>query len=266
MNIIPNAFVLNAPGINCNLETGFAIENAGGSAEQVHISEWQAGEKSLDDFQILILSGGFSHGDDIASGRILGLELQTRFGDELNRFVEAGKAIVGICNGFQVLVESGLLPEGKIDENRQKKLSLVNNQNNTFECRWNRLRLEDSACRFIPKSMFENAVVELPSAHQEGRIAVSDPNVLDELIAAKQVVFRYVDENGLPTEQYPMNPNGSPGGITGVCDKSGVILGLMPHPERAISTWHHPNWRRGEGQNPFGKLLFKTLIDYATEL
>lgn len=258
----PKGLILNAPGINCNHETGFALEQAGAEVEQVHISQLRDGEASFDDSQILIVSGGFSNGDDIAAGRILGLEFRTRFAEDLNRFVEAGKAVVGICNGFQVLVESGLLPDGTIIEERSKRISLVSNVNNTFECRWNDVSVEDSVCRFIP-TLSSAKIVSVPSAHQEGRIAVRDQSTLDDLIAKKQIVFRFVDDDGQPTESYPANPNGSPGGITGICDESGVVLGLMPHPERAIHREQHPNWRRGEGANPFGAAFFRSVVEYA---
>jgi phosphoribosylformylglycinamidine synthase I len=265
MSLAPRALVLNAPGINCNFETGFAIEQAGGLADQVHISQLRDGSVNLEDYQMLFLSGGFSHGDDIASGRILGLELRTKLSEDLNRFVGAEKAVVGICNGYQVLVESGLLPDGRVSMDRQKKLSLVSNQNNTFECRWGRLLIEDSVSRLVPKHLI-GQVIELPSAHQEGRHVGLDDTVLDELKKAGQVVFRFVDKAGKPTEEYPDNPNGSPGGITGICDRTGVVLGLMPHPERAVETHQHPNWRRGEGQNPFGSILFKSIINYSREV
>lgn len=263
MNV--NVLVLNAPGINCNLETGHAFEQAGATAEQVHISELRDGRANLDDYQILALSGGFSYGDDIASGRILGLELRKRFPEELNRFVGAGKAVVGICNGFQVLVESGLLPDGRIDAERNKRLSLVSNANNIFDDRWGRVVVEDSVCKLTPKDL-AGQVVQIPWAHQEGRIAVREHSTINELEANGQIVFRYTDENGQPTEAYPDNPNGSPGGITGICDPSGVVLGLMPHPERAVRREQHPNWRRGEGNKPFGIDFFNSIVNYAKEL
>ncbi len=261
----PKGLVLNAPGINCNLETGHALEQAGGVADQVHISQLRDGSAHLDDYQILLLSGGFSYGDDIASGRILGLELRTQFAEDLNRFVEAGKAVVGICNGYQVLVESGLLPDGKISEERGKRLSLVSNEDNTFECRWNKLVVEDSRSLLVPEDL-AGEVIELPSAHQEGQHATRSTEVLDELAEKRQVVFRFIGADGQPTTEYPENPNGSYGGITGTCDESGVILGMMPHPERAVRRTQHPNWRRGEGSNPFGALLFKNIVKYAKEL
>jgi len=264
MSSQPKALVLNAPGINCNLETGFAIEQAGGIADQVHITQLESGDKRLDDYQMLVLSGGFSHGDDIASGRILGLELRQRLPEELNTFVAAGKAVLGICNGFQVLVESGLLPYGRIDdfEDKSPGTSLTTNATKNFDCRWGKLFIPPSVCQFIPDS-WESSVVELPSAHAEGHFR---HDYLDELQENGQIVFQYCDEAGLPTTDFPANPNGSVAGITGICDASGVVLGMMPHPERAVNPWQHPNWRRGEGQNPFGVVLFNGLVDYASEL
>lgn len=261
----PRGLVLNAPGINCNLETGFALEQAGAEVDQVHISQLRDGQAKLDDYQILMLSGGFSYGDDIASGRILGLELRTRFAEDLDRHVQAGRAVVGICNGFQVLVESGLLPDGRIGERADKRLSLVNNTNNTFESRWNSVSIECSASKLIGSELV-GQVVRIPSAHQEGRIAARQQSTLDDLATNGQIVFRYVDATGEPTESYPENPNGSPGGITGICDESGVVLGMMPHPERAIRREQYPNWRRGEGENPFGAAFFKSVVNYAREL
>lgn len=260
----PKGLILNAPGINCNLETGFALEQAGTTAEQVHIAQLRSKEVRLSDYQMIIIPGGFSFGDDISSGRILGLELRKRFAEDLNRHIEASRAIIGICNGFQVLVESGILPDGHVTDDRRKRLSLVNNANNTFECRWNDVVVQDSVCKFIGQDLV-GQIVSLPSAHQEGRVAVRDQSTLEDLAARRQIVFRYVDAEGEPTESYPENPNGSPGGITGICDETGVVLGLMPHPERAIRREQHPNWRRGEGENPFGAAFFKSIVNYAKE-
>jgi len=274
MNLAPRALVLNAPGINCNAETAFAVEQAGGQAEQVHIEQLRSGEVSLSDYQMFLLSGGFSYGDDIQSGRLLGLLLRKRFGEDLNDFVAAGKPVVGICNGNQVLVETGLLPDGKVRpvanaaaesiEIAPKTMSLVANANSKFECRWGRLRVESSVCKFIGSELV-GQVVEMPSAHQEGRYVTNatDTTTFDKLAAAGQLVFSFVDAEGEPTEQYPENPNGSQRGATGFCDPSGVVLGLMPHPERVVRHTQHPNWRRGEGRNPFGALLFRNIVNYA---
>jgi phosphoribosylformylglycinamidine synthase subunit PurQ / glutaminase len=265
MSMQPNALVLNAPGINCNLETGFALEQAGANVEQVHISQLRDGDRRFDDYEILALSGGFSFGDDIASGRILGLELKKRFPEELNHFVRAGKAVIGICNGFQVLVESGMLPEGEITEDRQKATSLVHNQNDKFECRWSRLTIEPSACQFIDIDQVWSTR-ELPVAHQEGRLITTGIFDYQNLYEQKQVVMSYVDENNEVTEEYPDNPNGSQHGITSICNEEGNVLGMMPHPERFVIRSQHPNWRRDEGNSPFGAVLFKGIVDYAKEL
>lgn len=266
MSLAPRALVLNAPGINCNLETGFAIEQAGGIADQVHINTLEAGEVSLDDYQMFVLSGGFSHGDHIASGRILGLELRQkpRLAEGIDRFTQAGKAILGICNGFQVLVESGLLPDGNIASDRSDKItSLVANRNLSFECRWGRLQLLGSVCRFIPED-YEGKTVELPSAHAEGNFY--HQYSAQDLYETEQIVMQFVDGNNLPTEVYPLNPNGSPGGVTAICNKEGNILGMMPHPERFVLPTQHPNWRRGEGADPFGRVIFNGMVDYARNM
>ncbi len=254
----PKALVLEAPGINCNLETAFAIEQAGGEAEQVHISELRSGKKRLADYAFLALSGGFSHGDAIRSGAILGLELRKRFGDELNDFVADGRPVIGICNGFQVLVESGLLPDGKIDEAEPKTVSLIGNESGKFECRWVHLAVAQSACRFVRPSAYP---VMLPVAHAEGRfVAPNHP------LSPNQIVYRYVNEQrGRAT--YPANPNGSPNGTAGITDPSGVVLGLMPHPERYVRRTQHPTWRTpGHAEMPYGTELFEDLIKYAKEL
>jgi len=264
MSAGPRALVLNAPGINCNLETGFALEQAGAMADQVHISQLTSGEVSLDHYQMLMLSGGFSYGDDIASGRILGLELRKNLPDELNRFVEAGKAVVGICNGFQALVESGLLPDGRIDEHREKVTTLVTNKNKKFEDRWSRMVVAPSVSQLIPERL-EEQVVELPVAHGEGRFVHNDQNY--DLFNWGQVVLQYSDIEGNPTEDYPANPNGSPRGVAAICSvHEGTVLGMMPHPERYVTTTQHPNWRRGEGTQPFGALLMQGFVNYAKGL
>lgn len=265
MSLKPNVYVLQAPGINCDEETAFAFSEVGAEVERVHISQLRSGERNLDNCQALALSGGFSYGDDIRAGKILGLELRTQLPEDLNRFVEAGKIVIGICNGFQVLVESGLLLNGRIESNHAKGASLAHNHSGKFECRWGHLRVNESVCRYVdPESLEE--VIELPNAHGEGRFLRAGLPDYYELFGSRQVVFQYSDENGDVTEDYPANPNGSPHGITGVTDPSGVILGMMPHPERFIDRLQHPNWRRGEGLRPFGAIIFKNMISYLKEM
>lgn len=267
MSVQPRALVLNAPGINCNVETAFAIDQAGGLSEQVHINQLRAGERSLDDYQILALSGGFSHGDVVRSGAILGVELRERFAEDLNRFVEAGKTIIGICNGFQVLVESGLLPDGKIVEGKSKEAALVHNANNRFEARWSDMRVLPGFSEIVRLETLE-PVITLPIAHGEGRYIMPSEASYRKLIGNGQILATYADirDYSQYTDEYPYNPNGSPFGIMGICDPTGRINGMMPHPERFTTTTQHPNWRRGEGQNPFGAVIFKNLVDYAKQI
>jgi phosphoribosylformylglycinamidine synthase subunit PurQ / glutaminase len=261
MSATPNVCVLNAPGVNCNFETGQAFDMAGAETEQVHISQLQSGDRRLDDYQVLALSGGFSYGDDIAAGRILGLEIRKTLGEDLNRFVEAGKVILGICNGFQVLVESGMLPDGQISEKDSRSIALAHNESGHFECRWTQLAVEKSISPFfLPDDIGE--IIELPVAHAEGRFLKGENKAYERLIDAGQVLLRYCDANGNYTEDYPGNPNASPLGITGICDPSGHVVGLMPHPERFVRPEQHPNWRRGEGSRPIGAVLCMNIVDY----
>lgn len=272
----PKALILGGIGINCNIETGFAFEQAGAEIEQVNIDQLDKGLKKIEDYQIFVVPGGFSKGDNIAAGRWLGLKFRALYADDLNKFVEDQKAIVGICNGLQVLVESGLLPSGEVippetetyvEERRlrNKVMSMVSNEQFSYDCRWGRLTVDESTSRFIGKELV-GEVIELPSAHQEGKVATLSPIDTDRLDHSGQVVFRYVDKNNQPTRSHPENPNGSYRGMTGFCDETGVVLGLMPHLERANVKYHHPNWRRGDGNNPFGAKVIKNIVNYAKEI
>lgn len=261
--IAPTACVLNSAGINCNLETGYAFEQYGARAEQVHISQLHTKERDLQDYQILVLPGGFSDGDAIQAGRTLGLELQTRLSDELNHFVAAGGLIIGICNGFQTLTETGLLPNGVIEPGRPKKLSLVHNSLGKFVDNWQYLLTERSRCLFAqPENIGE--IIELPVANGEGRLVSKDTHAMAAWLALSgQVVFRYATAEGDITEDFPENPSGSLYGIAGICDLTGQILGLMPHPERFVDKTQHPNWRRSQGKVPFGGLIIKQMVKVA---
>jgi phosphoribosylformylglycinamidine synthase I len=258
----PNALILNAPGINCNEETGFALEQAGASTEQVHISQLYSGEKSWEDYQILALSGGFSYGDDIAAGRILGTELRMRHGEQLDRFVNAGKAVVGICNGMQVMVETGIIPDGRVrSEGQPKHATLTDNASGKFECRWASMVVNNSSSHFINQESMGN-IIELPNAHAEGRAVYYE----EDGFAEDQVALRFVNENGEVTEQYPNNPNGSRGGVAAVSNKQGNALGMMPHPERFVIPQQHYNWHRGQGFRPYGSQIMKNIVNYAKEI
>jgi phosphoribosylformylglycinamidine synthase I len=261
--IKPNALVLTAPGINCNEETAFALEQAGAQVEQVHVSQLEEGEKSFDDYQILALSGGFSYGDDIAAGRILGLELRTRHGEDLDRFAKSSKAIIGICNGFQVLMETGLLPDGEVRKNGASKTgTLAHNHSGRFESRWTNLSVPNSFSRFISPELLETALIELPVAHGEGRAVY----YRDDGFPSGQTALRYINDDGEVTVEYPANPNGSKDGVAAITNQDGNILGMMPHPERFENQKQHPNWRRGAGARPYGAYVFKNIVNYVKEI
>ncbi len=256
----PKICVLRTGGTNCDEETAYAFEVAGGAPERVHVNELRSGAKKLSDFQLLCIPGGFSYGDHIASGKILATELITFFSDELKEFVSKGKPILGICNGLQVLVRTGLLPFGKLGKMRA---NLLHNMSGRFECRWVRLRIEKTDCVFT-RDMPE--FIELPVANGEGRVWAEAEN-LDLLDKANLVVSRYVSDQELFwTNSYPANPSTSLHGIAGIQDASGRIMALMPHPERFLDPLSHPNWRRNGNSVPYGLKIFQNGVRAAAEL
>jgi phosphoribosylformylglycinamidine synthase len=252
----PRICVIKADGTNCEVETAFAIEKAGGRAEVVPINLLRRGDVRLSDFDALVVPGGFSYGDDVASGKVLAVELMTFLADELRRFAELGKPVLGVCNGFQVLVRTGLLPFGELGEMRA---TLAQNERGRFECRWVRMAPEGEA----PLLAGLPETVELPVAHGEGRF-YADDETLRRIEDAGLVALRYLDEEGRPTADYPANPAGSLHAIAGVTDPSGRILGLMPHPERFVERFHHPDWRRRPpDEEPHGMAFFRRLVELA---
>ena len=236
----PRAIVLRAPGTNCDEETAAAWERAGAVAETWHIGRLVESPGSLDAFQILTIPGGFSYGDDLGAGRILAARLGTVLGESLRRFHDRGGLVLGICNGFQVLVRAGLLPGTP----SMGRATLAHNDSGRFEARWVRLATRPGLCPFL--SDRSPALIELPVAHGEGRFVPSSPQDLEQLDRAGQIVLKYTDRDGRPTADYPDNPNGSPAAVAGLCDPTGRIFGLMPHPERFVDPWHHPRWTRRE--------------------
>ena len=256
----PGVCVLRTDGINCDEETFYAFELAGAASRMVHINQLRAGEVNLADYQILALPGGFLYGDDVHSGKVLAVELASFLREQLQAFTEAGKLIIGICNGFQVLVRTGLLPNrqtGRIDA------TLMANNSGRFECRWVKLLVEPSDCIFT-KGM-AGKIIDVQVAHGEGNF-YGEPAVVDGIEQNKQVVFRYTDATGAGTGVYPANPNGSVNAIAGVCDKTGRIMGMMPHPERYVERTHYYNWRKREANEPpHGLTIFQNAVGYAKE-
>jgi phosphoribosylformylglycinamidine synthase len=254
----PRAIVLRAPGTNCDEETAYAWERAGATVETWHIGRLLEAPRALDDFAILTIPGGFSYGDDLGAGRIFATRLGSGLRDALQRFHERGGLILGICNGFQVLVKAGLLPGGPASPSSRATLTF--NESGHFEARWIRLAPVPGRSPFL----IGREPFELPVAHGEGRFLLADGGDLAALEAAGQVVLRYADAAGHPTQDYPANPNGSPGAVAGVCDPSGRIFGLMPHPERNVDPTHHPRWTRGgapvEGGDGDGMRIFRAAV------
>jgi len=250
--------IIRTAGTNCDLETRFAFERAGSEVSLLHVNRVSENPAVLDEHQILALPGGFSYGDDIASGKILANELLTTLAEPLRRFVDVGKLIIGICNGFQVLVKTGLLP-GPFGPDVRQTATLTFNDSNRFEDRWVYLRADSGRSVFMAKGQ----TIYLPVAHGEGKFVADGDDTLDALRANEQVVFRYVDADGHTGAGYPVNPNGSVDDVAGICDETGRILGLMPHPERHVLPTQHPRWTR-EGLKPEGDgmQMFRNAVGY----
>jgi len=262
--------VIRTAGTNCNEETAFAFSRLGAQVDQVHIKALTGAEKRLDDYHILALPGGFSYGDDIASGRILANELRLKLTESIRKFVNDGKLIIGVCNGFQVLAKAGFLPglgwssHRKFTDVRKmgQEATLFYNDSGKFEDRWVHLKVE-SRCvwtRGMPPQIY------LPVAHGEGKFIPRDGKVLEALAAGGQIVLRYCRADG-GNPSYPENPNGSTDDIAGICDPTGRVLGLMPHPERHFFFEHHPFWTRLARKSELGDgaKIFENGINYVRE-
>jgi len=215
--------VLYAPGTNCHEETMAAIELAGGKAELVLLRDLMDGRTRLEEFQAAVVPGGFSYGDHLGAGRIFATSLVAQLRDQLVEFLHALKPVLGVCNGFQVLTEAGILPERAPGK---RAMALIENQSARFEDRKVRLLVSTEKCMWTEG--LAGQVLEMPSAHAEGRPLFSESDS-----APPRAVFRYCDPQGRVTMDYPYNPNGAPDGVAGVADETGLVLGLMPHPERA---------------------------------
>ncbi|MCD4781076.1 MAG: phosphoribosylformylglycinamidine synthase I [Candidatus Omnitrophica bacterium] len=253
MNKTVKVIVLRTAGTNCDQETAFAFSHFGAQVDLVHINALLRKEIKLEDYHILAVPGGFTYGDDIESGRILANELRFHLSTDLEQFVYDKKLIIGICNGFQVLVKTGILP-GKTSEDEKEistfppqTVSLIGNDSGKFEDRWTYLKVDGHSVwtRDLP------SIAYFPVAHAEGKFVLADKKQLQVLGDNGQVAFRYCTVNGR-NPFYPQNPNGSFDHIAGITDPSGRVLGLMPHPERHFLFRHHPSWTRLKKQSSYG--------------
>ena len=243
----PKVAVLFGFGINCDHETKAVFELVGATAERVHVNRFISGDHSLESFDILAVPGGFSFGDHLGSGRLLGNRMRFAMRDALRAFVDAGKPIIGICNGFQVLVKTGLLPGPEAGESPDfvQRGSLTLNDSGRYEDRWVTLEFDPESPCIWTKGMTR---MECPVRHGEGKYVMPSQNDLDQLAAHHQLTVRYVDPTtpvgqGMTDEPlpYPTSPNGSMRNIAGICDATGLVFGLMPHPEAIYARWLHPN-------------------------
>jgi phosphoribosylformylglycinamidine synthase len=255
----PKVFILHANGTNRDREAALACQLAGGEPEIVHINQLLAGERNLLDYHMLVIPGGFSYGDDLGAGVLWALDLRHRLGNDVNKFVESGRPVLGICNGFQVLVKAGLLPGLEMNSNSRRPVSLVANHSTHFECRWVYLQPNLNSPSLFMAGLTEP--VYCPVAHGEGRLVVANGDVLSTLQANRLDALTYVNADGSPAA-YPFNPNGSAGNIAGLCNPAGNVLGLMPHPEDHVFPWQHPRVHRGEAGWD-GLRLFKNGVKHA---
>ncbi len=262
-----HALVLTGYGLNCDHETAHALELAGANATRIHINALIDGSASLDDFQIMVFIGGFSWADDHGAGVIQAVRMRTHIGEDLIRFIEKGNLILGICNGFQTLVNLGLLP-GFDNDYRQRSVALIANDCGNFRDDWVHLKVNpDTPCVFT-KGLDQ---MELPIRHGEGKF-YAEETAIDRLAADKQVVLQYALANGHPAGgNFPANPNGSVNDIAGICDPTGRVFGLMPHPEAYHHPTNHPDWTRMRAQKGgagwtaemmLGTRLFENAVNY----
>jgi phosphoribosylformylglycinamidine synthase I len=249
----PKVLILRAPGANCDAEAQFAFAHAGAQADRLHINRLRDQPSLLHNYQILVIPGGFTYGDDVAAGKILANQLSVFLGEQLRIFRDHEKLILGICNGFQAILKAGLIMPPDEDG---PLATLAHNVSGKFEDRWVHLQVSPGRCPFL-KGIER---LYLPVAHGEGNFICREPWIRMGLDQAGQVVLRYVDAAGNPGP-YPVNPNGSQGDVAGLCDATGRVLGLMPHPERHVLPTQHPQWtRHGLAAEGDGLQLFKNAV------
>ena len=253
----PKALVLQAHGSNRDFDVIDALTLAGADASGVPLNELRDQKSLLADFQLLVVPGGFSYADALGAGKLLALDLASYFTDEISSFVEAGKPVIGICNGFQVLVKSGILPGKQSQAPAKNEATLTFNAAGHFECRWVHLKSASENCIWT-KELTE--IITCPITHGEGNFQVT------EAISQENIALTYAKMDGTSANgAYPVNPNGSIMDIAGICNAKGNVLGLMPHPENHIYNWQHPRHTRGETGGS-GLKLFENGVNYAREM
>ena len=266
------ALVLTGYGINCEEEMASAYKLAGAKAEIVHLNDIFLGKCSIHDYDVLNFPGGFSFGDDLGSGKVLSNKMRFKklksgklFFDDIQDFLNEGKFILGICNGFQFLVKMGLLPN--VNNKMEQEVTLTRNNSAKFEDRWIRCKVNENS-----KIPFLKGIdrICIPVRHGEGKLIIKNENIKNEIVKQNLNCLTYCDKNGNEISEYPMNPNGSDLNCAGLIDKTGQILGMMPHPEACLSLYNHPNWSQMKRQNPAvpeegeGLKIFRNIVEYLT--
>ena len=276
----PKVAVLFGFGINCDRETAAVFDLVGGKSERIHVNNFVQGNRVLEDFDILAVPGGFSFGDHLGSGRLMGNRMRFALREQLHAFVAAGKPIIGICNGFQVLVKTGLLPGPNASNplpDFVQRASLTLNDSGRYEDRWVTLEFDSESQCIWTKGIQR---IDCPVRHGEGKFVMPSTTDFDALAADHQLAVRYVDPDtpvgqGVTDEPlpFPISPNGSMRNIAGVCDSTGLVFGLMPHPEAVYAKWLHPHHTRGSAPGPLssealgewegeGLQMFRNAVEY----
>lgn len=256
----PRVLVVRAPGTNCDIETAFAFELAGAEPQRLHVNQIIEQPRLAERFEILCFPGGFSYGDDIAAGRIAAVQWQTQLSDTLAMFRDGDRLVLGICNGFQIMMRLGIFFDDDADPS---PATLTWNRQGRFESRWVHLKPESDHCVFL-RGISE---IYLPMAHAEGRFLMRDQAAQSKLKEDRQIALRYCDASGATGDAelaFPWNPNGAQWNVAGICDASGRVFGLMPHPERFLFPTNHPQWTRMASRREHGDglKLFRNAVTY----
>ena len=258
--------ILTGLGLNCEAETEAAFRAVGARPERVHLLELLDGsaKRRLYDYPVLAFIGGFAFGDHLGAGFVFANKIRWRLYDELLEFIDRGGLALGVCNGFQTMVRLGMLP-GFDGDYRTPRATLAPNDRRGYRDAWVRLAFDaDSPCIWTRGLLG----MELPARHGEGKFLAADPVVFDRLVAGRQIAARYVGPEGAPTQDWPFNPNNSPGAVAGICDPSGRLFGLMPHPDAFLYPFHHPQWTRRSVDGPLpregeGLAIFRNGVNAA---
>jgi phosphoribosylformylglycinamidine synthase len=259
----PKILVLTGYGINCDYETQGAFNHpaVGGDAGRVHINDIIDDRESLDDYQILAFPGGFSFGDDIGAGKVLASRFEFRLGDKLQKFISDGKLVIGICNGFQAITKLQILPG--LDGNGTQQATLTFNDSGRFEDRWVYLKANRQSPCVFTRGM---DTLYLPVRHGEGKFVPADEAIASSIVSNNQIALSYSTSDGESTREYPLNPNGSWMAAAGVCDPTGRIFGLMPHPEAYTYGTNHPRWTREQvPEEGMGLVIFRNAVRFAVD-